>query len=86
MRLLDLSRVSVMDHGGHPILKSYLEGIKDFNILYLGSEADAEKLVSEGRLNGAVILEPGEVRVLLDATSLHPPAVDHHATGGHHGL
>jgi len=68
----EMSGVSLglVDYGGHAILKSHLEGIKDFNILYLGSESDAEKLVSEGRLNGAVILEPGEVRVLLDATSL----------------
>jgi ABC-2 type transport system permease protein len=60
----------LVDCGGHAVLKSHLEGIKDFNILYLGSESDAEKLVFEGRLDGAVILRPGEVRVLLDATSL----------------
>jgi len=68
----EMSGVSLglVDYGGHAILKSHLEGTKDFNILYLGSESDAEKLVSEGRLNGAVILRPGEVRVLLDATSL----------------
>jgi len=68
----DMSGVTLglVDGGGHDVLKAHLEGIKDFNILYLGSESDAERLVSEGRLNGAVVLEPGEVRVLLDATSI----------------
>ena len=68
----DMSGVTLglVDGGGHDVLKAHLEGIKDFNILYLGSESDAERLVFEGRLNGAVVLEPGEVRVLLDATSI----------------
>ena len=68
----DMSGVTLglVDGGGHDVLKAHLEGIKDFNILYLGSESDAERLVSEGRLNGAVVLESGEVRVLLDATSI----------------
>jgi len=68
----DMSGVTLglVDGGGHDVLKAHLGGIKDFNILYLGSESDAEKLVSQGRLNGAVVLEPDEVRVLLDATSI----------------
>jgi len=68
----EMSGVSlgIVDEGGHPLLRSHLEGIKDFDILYLGSESDAERLVSEGRLNGAVVMTPGEVQVLLDATSL----------------
>ena len=68
----DMSGVTLglVDGGGHSLMKSHLEGIKDFNILYLGSESDAEKLVSQGLLNGAVVLEPDGVRMLLDATSI----------------
>lgn len=68
----DMSGVSLglVDEGGHPLLRSHLEGIEDFDILHLGSESDAELLVSQGQLNGAVILQPDEVRVLLDASSL----------------
>ncbi|VVB72416.1 ABC-2 family transporter protein [uncultured archaeon] len=62
--------IGVVDGGGHSALKSYLEGVKDFDILYLGSESDAERLISDGRIYGAVVLEPKEVRVLLDAASL----------------
>ncbi|MDD1759301.1 MAG: ABC transporter permease [Methanothrix sp.] len=68
----DMSGVSLglVDYGGHVALKSHLEATKDFEILYLGSLSDAERLILEGRLNGAVVMQPGEVRVLLDATSL----------------
>ncbi len=62
--------LGLVNEGGHDALKSYLEGTNDFNILYLGSESDAEKLISEGRLQGAVVLRPGEVKVLQDASSL----------------
>jgi len=62
--------LGLVDEGGHPALRSHLEGIEDFEILRLGSESDAELLVSQGRLNGAVVLQPEEVRVLLDASSL----------------
>lgn len=63
-------RLGLVDEGGHEGLRSYLEGINDFDILYLGSESDAEKMVSEGQLHGAVVLRPGEVVVLQDASSL----------------
>lgn len=63
-------RLGLVDEGGHATLRSHLEGIKDFEILHLGSESDAERLISEGTLNGAVILRPNEVKVLQDATSL----------------
>jgi ABC-2 type transport system permease protein len=62
-------RLGLVDQGGHEGLRSYLEGIDDFEIIYLGSESDAEKLISEGQLNGAVVLVPGNVEVLQDATS-----------------
>lgn len=62
-------RLGLVDQGGHEGLRSYLEGIDDFDIIYLGSESDAEKLISEGQLNGAVLLVPGKVEVLQDATS-----------------
>jgi len=62
--------LGLVDGGGHAALRAHIESIKDFDILYLGSESDAERLVSEGRLDGAVVLGPEEVRVLLDASSL----------------
>jgi ABC-2 type transport system permease protein len=62
-------RLGLVDQGGHEGLRSYLEGIDDFDIIYLGSESDAEKLMSEGQLNGAVVLVPGMVELLQDATS-----------------
>lgn len=67
----EMSDVSLglVDEGGHEGLRSYLEGIDDFDIIYLGSESDAEKMVYEGQLHGAVVLRPGEVEVLQDATS-----------------
>jgi ABC-2 type transport system permease protein len=68
----DMSGVTLglVDGGGHAGLRSHLESIKDFDIIYLGSESDAERLISEGRLDGAVVLLPGRVQVLLDASSL----------------
>jgi ABC-2 type transport system permease protein len=68
----DMSGVALglVDGGGHAAMRAHLESIQDFDILYLGSESDAERLISEGRLDGAVILAPEGVRVLLDASSL----------------
>jgi ABC-2 type transport system permease protein len=68
----DMSGVALglVDDGGHAALRAHIESIKDFNILYMGSESDAEKLITEGQLDGAVLLRPGEVKVLLDASSL----------------
>lgn len=67
--------LGLVDLGGHPELRSYLEevnskGVNTFKIRYLGSQSDAEKLINEGSLNGAVIIQPGQVEVLQDATSL----------------
>lgn len=68
----DMSGIALglVDGGGQEGLKAHLESIKDFDILRLGSESDAERLIIEGRLDGAVLLEPQGVRVLLDASSL----------------
>jgi ABC-2 type transport system permease protein len=68
----DMSGVNLglVDEGGHDALRDYIESVKDFSILHLGSESDAEKLIAEGRLDGAVVLQPAGVRVLLDASSL----------------
>jgi ABC-2 type transport system permease protein len=62
-------QLGIVDLGGHPALRSYLEGVKDFTVLHLGSVSDAERLVYDGRLNGAVVISPSEIRLLLDATS-----------------
>ncbi len=61
--------LGVVEAGGHISLISYLEGVKDFNIIHLGSESDAEKQILDGKLKGAVIDGPGEVTVLLDAST-----------------
>ena len=68
----DMSGVALglVDGGGHAALRAHIESIQDFDILYLGSQSDAEKLITEGRLDGAVLLRPEGVRVLLDASSL----------------
>jgi ABC-2 type transport system permease protein len=68
----DMSGVTLglVDGGGHAGLRAHIESIKDFDILHLGSESDAEKLIAEGRLDGALLLRPGEVQVLLDGSSL----------------
>jgi ABC-2 type transport system permease protein len=68
----DMSGVALglVDDGGHAALRAHIVSIQDFDILYLGSQSDAEKLITEGRLDGAVLLRPGDVKVLLDASSL----------------
>lgn len=62
--------LGLVDGSGQEGLRAHLEAIKDFDIMRLGSESDAEKLILEGRLDGAVVLAPEGVRVLLDASSL----------------
>jgi len=61
--------LGLVDGGGHHLLRGHLESMSDFDILYLGSESDAQRLIAEGRLDGAVVLAPESVRVLLDASS-----------------
>jgi ABC-2 type transport system permease protein len=61
--------LGIVDEGKSSQLRSHLQGIDDFDLLYLGSESDAEKLISEGRLQGAVVMQGLETRVLLDASS-----------------
>jgi len=63
-------KLGLVDGGGHDPLRNYIASLNDFDILYLGSQSDAEKLISEGRLDGAVVIQPEEVRVLLDSSSL----------------
>lgn len=61
--------LGLVDGGGHQLLRANLESMSDFDILHLGSESDAERLIAEGRLDGAVVLEEESIRVLLDASS-----------------
>lgn len=63
-------QLGLVDDGGHDQLRNYIASLNDFDILYLGSQSDAEKLISEGRLDGAVVIQPEEVGVLLDSSSL----------------
>jgi len=46
-----------------------IEGNDAFRIFRLASEADAEKLIMERRLHGAVAIEGGHLRILLDGAS-----------------
>jgi len=62
--------LGLVDEGGHALLRQHIESIPDYEILYLGSESDAERLIGEAQLDGAVLLSPDGVRVLLDASSL----------------
>ncbi|MCU0637056.1 MAG: ABC transporter permease [Methanothrix sp.] len=62
--------LGLVDGGGQDGLRAHIESIKDFDIVRLGSESDAERLILEGRLDGALVLETDGVRVLLDASSL----------------
>lgn len=47
---------------------AHLQASDSFSIVYVASESDARKLISEGKLNGAVILGAGEIRLILDGT------------------
>ena len=41
-------KLGLVDDGGHDQLRNYIASLNDFDILYLGSQSDAEKLISEG--------------------------------------
>jgi ABC-2 type transport system permease protein len=63
--------LGIVDYGGQDALRDHLASVDDFDLLRLGSESDAEKLIVEGRLHGAVVIreEEEEVRILLDGSS-----------------
>ena len=61
--------LGIVDYGGQDALKAHLQSVDDFDLLYLGSESDAEKLIVEGRLHGAVVIREEAVRILLDGSS-----------------
>lgn len=61
--------IGIVDFGGQDDLREYLASVDDFSLLRLGSESDAEKLIVEGRLHGAVVFRVEEVKILLDGTS-----------------
>lgn len=56
----DLPTYAVLDH---------LRTFDGFDILHLGSESDAERLIRDGMLRGAVIIDGYKIRVLLDGSS-----------------
>lgn len=62
-------RLGIVDVGADGEVRDHLTSVKDFEILHLGSESDAEKMISEGRLSGAVVMGQTFMRVLLDASS-----------------
>ncbi len=57
---------------------SHLRASDTFLISYLASESDARRLIEDRSLNGAVVLENGEIRLLLDGTN---PQVANTITG-----
>jgi len=61
--------LGIVDYGGQDALRDHLASVDDFDLLRLGSESDAEKLIVEGRLHGAVVIRKEEVRILLDGSS-----------------
>ncbi len=63
--------LGIVDFGGQDDLRDHLTAVDDFALLFLGSESDAERLIVEGRLHGAVVIgeEEDEIRVLLDGSS-----------------
>ena len=58
---------------------SHLQASDTFSITYLASESEARKRISDGTINGAVILGNNEIRLILDGTS---PQVASIITGG----
>jgi ABC-2 type transport system permease protein len=61
--------LGIVDYGGQDALRDYLASVDDFAHLHLGSESDAEKLIVDGRLHGAVVIRGEVVRILLDGSS-----------------
>lgn len=48
---------------------AYLQASDSFSIVYIASESEARRLMTEGRLNGAVVLDGAEIKLLLDGTN-----------------
>lgn len=48
---------------------NHLQASDTFSITYLASESEARKLISEGKIDGAVVLGNNEIRLILDGTS-----------------
>jgi ABC-2 type transport system permease protein len=61
--------LGIVDFGGQEALRDHLAAVDDFDLLRLGSESDAERLIVEGRLHGAVVIREDEVKILLDGSS-----------------
>jgi ABC-2 type transport system permease protein len=64
--------LGIVELNGGVIQEGVLNQLKasdTFSLTYLASESEARKLVSEGKLNGAVVLGNDEVRLILDGTS-----------------
>jgi ABC-2 type transport system permease protein len=64
--------LGVVDLQSGPIQGSvlaHLQASNAFSIVYLASESEARRLITDGRINGAVVLENGEIRLILDGTS-----------------
>lgn len=64
--------LGIVELYGGPVQESvvnHLQASDTFSITYLASESEARKLISEGRIDGAVVLGNNEIRLILDGTS-----------------
>lgn len=48
---------------------NHLQASDTFSLTYLASESEARKLISQGKIDGAVVLGNDEIRLILDGTS-----------------
>jgi len=64
--------LGIVDQQSGPIqgnVLAHLQASDTFSITYLATESDARRLITEGRINGAVVLSGNEIRLILDGTS-----------------
>jgi len=64
--------LGVVELGSGPIQEGVLEHLESsdtFSLLHVASESDANRLITERQLDGAVVLGENEIRLLLDGTN-----------------
>ncbi len=65
---INLGIVELSDGPFQESVLDHLQASDAFSIKYLASESDARKLISEGMIDGAVVLGSDEIRLILDGT------------------
>ena len=64
--------LGIVELNSGPVQESVLNRLQasdTFSITYIASESEARKLISEGKIDGAVVLGNNEIRLILDGTS-----------------